>query len=105
VKSSLCTPRPPIDTWGKLYNVRVAIRNAVTQTATTVRFIWNHPANRHRRLRQLARAFSYQMQARAFHRRVQARIGDRAQVWVDLHRTSASKALYANPPDWPQMRV
>ena len=75
----------------------------MTQTATTVRFIWNHPANRHRRLRQLARAFSYQ--ARAFHRRVQARVGDRAQVWVDLHRTSASKAFYANPPDWPQMRV
>src|SRR5450759_4047181 len=76
--------------------MRVALRNAVTQTATTVRFIWNHPANRHRRLRQLARAFSYQVQARA---------GDRAQVWVDLHRTSASKAFYANPPDWPQMRV
>ena len=77
----------------------------MTQTATTVRFIWNHPANRHRRLRQLARAFSYQVQARAFHRRVQARVGDRAQVWVDLHRTSASKAFYANPPDWPQTRV
>ena len=45
------------------------------------------------------------MLARAFHRRVQARVGDRAQVWVDLHRTSASKAFYANPPDWPQMRV
>ena len=85
--------------------MRVAIRNAVTQTGTTVRFIWDHPANRHRRLRQLARAFSYQVQARAFHRRMQARVGDRAQVWVDLHRTSASKALYANPPDWPQMRV
>ena len=77
----------------------------MTQTGTTVRFIWNHAANRHRRLRQLARALSYQVQARAFHRRMQARVGDRAQVWVDLHRTSASKAFYANPPDWPQMRV
>jgi FkbM family methyltransferase len=26
-------------------------------------------------------------------------------MWVDLHSTAASKALYANPPDWPEMQA
>jgi FkbM family methyltransferase len=33
-------------------------------------------------------------------------VGDRGgRIWVDLHRTAATKALYANPPDWPHMLV
>ena len=34
-----------------------------------------------------------------------ARLGERSWLWVDLHRTAASKALYANPPDVPEMLV
>jgi FkbM family methyltransferase len=34
-----------------------------------------------------------------------ARLGDRSRLWVDLHRTSASKVIYANPPDLPEMLV
>jgi FkbM family methyltransferase len=34
-----------------------------------------------------------------------ARLGERSRLWVDLHRTSASKVIYANPPDLPEMLV
>ena len=77
----------------------------VSQATDVVRFIWDHPANRHRRGRQLARAVSFQVQARLLHRRVQAPVGAAGRIWVDLHRNSASKALYANPPDVPEMLV
>jgi hypothetical protein len=26
-------------------------------------------------------------------------------IWADLHRTGASKVVYANPPDYPEMLV
>jgi FkbM family methyltransferase len=32
-------------------------------------------------------------------------LGERSRLWVDLHRTAASKVLYANPPDLPEMLV
>jgi FkbM family methyltransferase len=70
-----------------------------------VRFIWRHQANKHRRFRQLARAASFQVRARLFRHRVQAQIGANGRIWVDLHRHAASMALYANPPNWPQMLV
>jgi FkbM family methyltransferase len=38
-------------------------------------------------------------------RRAIARLGERSRLWVDLHRTAASKVLYANPPDLPEMLV
>lgn len=71
-----------------------------------LQFIWAHPANRHRRIRQLGRACGFQLRARMIGARAQASVGDRGgRVWVDLHRTAATKCLYANPPDWPQMLV
>lgn len=69
----------------------------------TVRYIWRHPANCGHRSRALARAFGYQAQARLLGRRVTARLGEHSRLWVDLHRTSAAMALYANPPDLPEM--
>jgi len=32
-------------------------------------------------------------------------VGASGRIWVDLHRSAATKALYANPPDWPEMVV
>ncbi|MCL5445113.1 MAG: FkbM family methyltransferase [Actinobacteria bacterium] len=32
-------------------------------------------------------------------------MGDTGRIWVDLHRTSAAKAIYANLPDYDEMRV
>jgi FkbM family methyltransferase len=78
---------------------------ALRPAPQVIRFIWTHPANKHRRFRQLARAVSFQLRARLFHRRVEAPLGAHGRIWVDLHRTAASMALYANPPNWPQMAV
>ena len=78
---------------------------AVSEAVGVVGFIWRHPANRGRRARQLGRAVSFQVRARLFGHRVLAPVGRSGQIWVDLHRRAATKALYANPPDWPEMAV
>ncbi|NNN21769.1 MAG: FkbM family methyltransferase [Acidimicrobiales bacterium] len=75
------------------------------ESSEIVNFIWNHPANRSKRFTQLARAVNFQLRARMFNHRVQAAVGKNGKVWVELHRTGATKALYANPPDWPEMVV
>ncbi|MGH3205250.1 MAG: FkbM family methyltransferase [Streptosporangiaceae bacterium] len=68
-----------------------------------VRYVWQHPANAGQRPRAVLRAIGYQAQGRLLHRRAVARLGERSRLLVDLHRTSAAKALYANPPDMPEM--
>ncbi|HEX4093109.1 MAG TPA: FkbM family methyltransferase [Trebonia sp.] len=68
-----------------------------------VRYVWGHPANAGHRVRALLRAARYQARARFLGRRSIARIGQRSLIWVDRHRTAASMALYANPPDLPEM--
>jgi FkbM family methyltransferase len=73
--------------------------------ASIVRYAWGHPANSGHRVRAVLRATAYQVQARLLRRRVVARLGERSRLWVDLHRTAASKVLYANPPDLPEMLV
>ena len=70
-----------------------------------VRFVWKHPSNAGHRPRALLRLAGYQFRARLLHRRTIARLGERSWIWVDLHRTGASKVLYANPPDVPEMQV
>ncbi|MHB8318888.1 MAG: FkbM family methyltransferase [Acidimicrobiales bacterium] len=77
----------------------------VKDSASVLRFIWNHPSNHDRRVRQIGKAASFQLQARLLHKRYQARVGDTGRIWVDLHRTSAAKAIYANLPDYDEMRV
>jgi FkbM family methyltransferase len=68
-------------------------------------FIWNHPSNKGRKIQQILIAIKFQRLTRVAHYRPQAKVGSNAKIWVDLHRTAASKALYANPPDWPEMGV
>lgn len=76
----------------------------VTDARKVLGFVWAHPANRGRKVRSTARAVSFQVQGR-LGRRAQATIGRHGRMWVDLHATGASKALYANPPDWPEMQA
>ena len=79
---------------------------ALEEARGVAKFIWKHPANQDRRFRQLTRAARFQLGARLFGTRYQTQIGDKGgRIWVDLHRTAATKALYANPPDWPHMLV
>jgi FkbM family methyltransferase len=73
--------------------------------ASIVKYVWAHPANSGHRVRAVWRAARYQVQARLLRRRAVTRLGERSRLWVDLHRTAASKVLYANPPDLPEMLV
>ena len=67
------------------------------------KFVWTHPANEGERGRALLRAAGFQARARILHQRTLAQLGQRSRVWADLHRTAASKVVYANPPDHPEM--
>jgi FkbM family methyltransferase len=68
-----------------------------------VKFIWEHPSNEGHRTRAVMRAVGFQVRARVLHRRTLARLGDRSAIWADLHRTGASRVVYANPPDHHEM--
>jgi FkbM family methyltransferase len=86
---------------GRSFLLRVI--ETVTVIKKIVGFIWTHPANERERVRALLRALSFQARAKLLHQRTLARLGDRSMVWVDLHRTAASKVVYANPPDHSEM--
>jgi FkbM family methyltransferase len=73
--------------------------------AVVTKFVWTHPANERRRLLALVRAARFQARARLCHRRTLARLGRQSYIWADLHRTAASKVVYANPPDYAEMQV
>lgn len=77
----------------------------LTNGAGVLRFVWNHPANSGQRARAVLRAVRYQARVRVLGRRSLAQLGERSVLWVDPHRTAASKVLYANPPDLPEMLV
>jgi FkbM family methyltransferase len=77
----------------------------VRDVRNVVKFVWTHPANERRRARALLRAVVFQSRGRVLRRRTLARLGRQSSVWADLHRTAASKAVYANPPDHPEMLV
>jgi FkbM family methyltransferase len=67
-------------------------------------FIWNHPANEGARLRAVGRAVSFQVRGR-LGRPTLTRVSHNARMWAELHCSAASKAVYANPPDWAEMRA
>jgi FkbM family methyltransferase len=77
----------------------------IRDAKNVVRFVWTHPANDGERIRALVRAAHFQARARVLNRRTLAQLGRRSSVWADLHRTGASKIVYANPPDHPEMLV
>jgi len=81
----------------------VASRLAAAEAV--VKYVWEHPANAGHRPRALLRLVRYQARARLLGGRTIARLGERSRLWVDLHRTSAAKVMYANPPDLPEMLV
>ncbi len=77
----------------------------VTDARNVVKFVWTHPSNEGKRAQALLRATRFQARGRLLRRRTLARLGDRSRVWADLHRMGASKVVYANPPDHPEMIV
>ena len=75
----------------------------MAKAADTVTSIWAHPANSGERIRAVSRAVAYQFGVRMGRSRTQARLGEKSFVWVDVHRSSAIRVLYANPPDYEEM--
>lgn len=69
------------------------------------KWIWSHPANEDHRVRSMGRALVFQARGRLLKRPSRAKIGRRGVLLADLHSYGASKAVYANPPDWPEMLV
>ena len=77
----------------------------MTDAKNVAKFVWSHPANDGQRIRALQRAAGFQVRSRLLRKRSVAQLGRRSMVWADLHRTSASKVVYANPPDYPEMLI
>lgn len=75
------------------------------QLAYVVRSVWSHPGNRGRRLRTLAGAARFQLRGRLLGRPTEIRLGERSRILAHLHVYGSSKAVYGNPPDWPEMEV
>jgi FkbM family methyltransferase len=77
----------------------------ITDMTNVVKFVWTHPSNERNRVGALMRAVRFQVRGRILRRRTLARLGRGSTVWAELHRTAASKIVYANPPDHPEMLV
>ena len=77
----------------------------VRDARNVIKFVWTNPANEGERAQALVRAVRFQARGRLLHKRTLAHLGDRSLVWADLHRMGASKVVYANPPDHPEMIV
>jgi hypothetical protein len=69
-----------------------------------VRYFWEHPSDAGHRPRALLRLAGYRLGGRLLRRRAIAGHGELSQLWVDLHRSSASKVMYAKPPNLPEMQ-
>lgn len=81
------------------------MRRVVAEVQSVVRWVWRHPSNDGKRIRQLGRAIMFQTQGRLLRRPFVTPLGDHSRVWAELHVSASSRALYANPPDVPEMPV
>lgn len=81
----------------------MTVAAAAADAKKVVKFVWEHPSNDGKRTRAVMRAAGYQFRARVLHRRTLARLGEKSTIWADLHRTGASRVVYANPPDHHEM--
>jgi len=92
---------------GSLPDARKGVdyRNFILYSKNVVHFILTHPANEGERVSALFRSARFQARGRVLRRRTLARLGERSAIWAELHRQAASKVVYANPPDHPEMLV
>ena len=77
----------------------------VSHVNDIARFIWTHPSNRRRRMRALFRFALFQVRGRLLGRSTVVPLGQRSRIIASLHRQAVSKAVCANPPDYPEMLV
>jgi FkbM family methyltransferase len=67
--------------------------------------VWNHPANKHRRIRQLWQAVAVQCRGRLLGRATVVRIGERSRLLATLDNGPTVLAAYAREPDYPEWQV
>lgn len=72
-------------------------------TRRVMKYVWEHPANEGQRASALVRAAQFQLRGRLLGKRTLAPLGDRSRIWAYLHRAGASRVIYGNPPDYPEM--
>jgi FkbM family methyltransferase len=80
-----------------------AAPSAAAMTRRVMKYVWEHPANEGQRAHALVRAAQFQLRGRVLGKRTLAPLGDRSRIWAYLHRTGASRVIYGNPPDYPEM--
>lgn len=100
-----CFPRVALTVSGSSSSLQRTVRAVLDQLVavrSVIQFIVTHPANEGRRIRQLGRAVRFQVSSR-LGRPTIARLGPSARMEVPRHAQSASKVLYANPPDYHEM--
>lgn len=68
-------------------------------------WIWTHPANEGHRTRSLLRGADFQFRGRVLRRPMKVPVGRTGVLEANLHSSGGSKAVYANPPDWPEMII
>lgn len=70
-----------------------------------VRFIWTHPANQGRRLRQLARSVAFEIDGRFLRRKRWLIHVGRSRMWADHAFEISAHAFHGWPVDWNDMQV
>lgn len=80
-------------------------RRRLAARAGVLPWVWGHPANQQHRVAALLRAASFQVRGRVYKRPTVGTIGNKAKFMAEVGSSAASKAIYANPPDWPEMVV
>lgn len=83
-------------------SIRLAVA-PISEAVQILRRVWDHPANKSRRVRQIRKAICYQARGRLLRKPTLTLIGDRSLMWARLHEPSSSKPLYFNPPDYYEM--
>ena len=67
--------------------------------------VWTHPANKGRRVRQLAVATRFQITSRVTHKPVKIPVGQHSRLWASLDSSSTILAAYARIPDYVEWCV
>lgn len=82
---------------GSLY---ILARQALRMCA----FLLRHPANRGKRVRQFGRAVAFQLRGRVLGRPTLVPLGESSHILAEVHDYSATLCVYANPPDYFELR-
>ncbi len=82
-----------------------SITTVLRQSTTVVRMVWNHPENRHRRLRAVVTLVTWQVWERTIRRPWTITLHDGVRLRVYPHNASASYVLYCGLGETRDMRL